>query len=476
MLVGRDRELEALRGRVARASAGEGGALVVRGEAGIGKTALLDECARGATACLVLRARALEDEGALPFAGLGDLVEPLLDRLPALPGPQADALAGALALRPASAGDRFAVAAAAVSLLREAARGRPVLAVCDDAHWLDAGSREALLFAARRLASARVLLVLAARPEEDFTPADLPVLELRPLARSDAAQLLAVEDPALAERILEAAAGNPLALLELPAALSPGQRDGLEPLDDPLPTGRTLARVYERRLRSLPESSRRALLLAAAGSGEPWAFPVGELEPAEREGLVSIAPGGIEFRHPLLRSAVYHGAEPGERRAAHRLLAERATGAARARHLAAAATGPDERAAAALAEAGEDAFDRAGYAAAARAFETAAALTPDAERRARRLLAAADAAQVAGEAGRALELLDAALRLARGPVLRADVQHLRGRVELHRDPRRAHALLAPRPSGSRRWTPRAPPICTRTPRSRPSEPRPRSSP
>lgn len=464
MLLGRERECETIDRLLATAWAGEGRALVLRGEAGIGKTALLGYATGRArdTGGQVLSTLGVEREADLPFAGLSSLVGPILDQLPELPTPQAAALRGALALGPSAPGGRFAASAATLSLLAAAARERPLLAVVDDAHWLDAASAEALSFTARRLGSENIAMLFAVREGEptSFEPSGVDGLEVSGLSRRDAAALLAGRgSPASSEvvdRLVDALRGNPLALVEASGLLSDEQLSGRDLLDQPLSVGTTLEQTFLRRVRDLPEEVGKLLVLAAASGTETMeaivraATTLGleprDLEQAETAGILTIQGQRLEWRHPLVRSAVYHGADAAERRAAHRALADALSGERaadrRARHLAAAAVEPDEDVAEELEHAALDARRRGGSAAAASTFKSAAALTPDSEQRARRLLEAARDLQAAGRAERAHELLDEALERTRDPLLRADVQRVRGWTEMWRGaPQAAYELL-----------------------------------
>ncbi len=283
------------------ARVGESAALIVRGDPGIGKTALLAEVAARAVGFTVLRAHPLQTESELPFAGLSDLLRPLLPLLDRIPEAQAAVLAGALALGPPTPGDRFAAAAATISLLAAGAEEVPVLAVVDDAHWLDTPSREALLFAARRLGHEGVVLLFAMRDRPWLESAGIETLELRGLDPDAAALLLArsgrVVSPRVRERLVAETAGNPLALLGALTTLSEGQLDGSEPITAPIAVGRNLERSFAQRLEPLPDETRRALLVAAASySGDATEIARGiaalglatdALDPAERRGLVA---------------------------------------------------------------------------------------------------------------------------------------------------------------------------------------------
>jgi hypothetical protein len=360
MLVGRTAECALIDRLLVGARQGDSGALVLRGEPGIGKTAMLRYAIQQAHGMLVLRAQGVESESELPFAGLYDLLRPLLDRLDRLPEPQVAALASALAIGPPVAGDRFAVSAATLSLLAAAADDMPVLAVVDDAQWLDSSSAEALAFAARRLRAEQVVLMFGLRDTEVSVQAldGLGSLRLAGLGEDDAVRILAARQGPVARpvvvQLVRATAGNPLALVELPTLLTAPQLAGQEPLDDPLPVGETVQRVFLRRVAKLPIEVRRALV-AAAASDTVALGPIvqaitalggalADLEAAETARLVKLEEGQVVFRHPLVRSAVYQNAPAPMRRAAHRALAEAVSDASerRAWHLAAAAVGPDE--------------------------------------------------------------------------------------------------------------------------------------
>ncbi len=451
MLLGRERECGLIDGLLERARSGAAGVLLVLGEAGIGKTALLDYAAERSTDITTVRASGIESEAELDFSALFDVCRPLLHNMGELAERQRDALAAALGVGPGKPVDRFAVGAATLSLLAAAAEDVPVLVLLDDAHWFDAASADALLFAARRLGAERVAVLLTAR-EGDAEAFDRPAFErlsLTGLDRDAAAALLAAGagqevSPDVAERLREASGGNPLALAELSALLPVGQLRGAEPLADPLPVGATAERLFGGQVARLPEDERRALLVAALSSS-PAPEPVVEalrllgvdersLEAAEDAGLLGVAGGAIVFRHPLVRSAVVHGAPPSERRRAHRALADALAGQRpeeRAWHLAAAALGPDEDAAAALAEAGRRARARSGWGSATLALERSARLTPDPATRARRRLEAAESAQVAGRTELSLALIEELLTGEGPEAVRAAGGRLRSRIELH---------------------------------------------
>jgi DNA-binding CsgD family transcriptional regulator len=445
VLVGRDGELGAIRGLVDGLAAARGGALLLRGDAGIGKTALLEGARDMAPAATVLACQGIESESNLPFGALRDLVWPVVDARAELPPPQRDALGGALALGPPAPGDRLAVCVATLGVLEAAAENGPVLALVDDAQWLDDASRECVAYAARR-ARGRLGILLTLRAGGEGTEGwdGIPALEIGPLDRGAAVDLLDDTAPELAadvrEAIAAAAGGNPLALVELPAVLSHEQRRGDTPLDEPLAPGRGLERVYSARLAELPEDTRTALLVAAACDGGELA-PVaaaaralgssaGALQAAEAAGLIELHEDRVAFGHPLVRGAVYHGSPAPDRRAAHRALAAAVDHNARAWHLAGAAVGPDEEAAAALEEMAGVAASRRAYAVAADALERAARLSEDPARSAPRLLGAGASSLAAGRAPEAAAFAEQASARAGDPVTRAGAEHLRAVVTL----------------------------------------------
>ena len=427
----------------------------------MGKTALLDYAADRADGMTVVRAIGVEYEAELDFSGLLELMRPLLDHLGDIPPQQAEALQSALGLGEAKPYDRFTICAATLSLIAAAAEARPLLILVDDAHWLDAATDDALLFSAKRLVADSVAILLTVREdgERTFQTPALEQHDLNTLGPEDAAVVLAgnegrVVAPEVASRLSEATQGNPLALVELGSSLSAEQLAGREPLPDPVPAGPTLERAFAWRSEALPPDSRRALVVAAvsmsddvetiAAALESLHLDRSALEPAEDAGLLSLD-GDLRFRHPLVRSAVFHSAPPSERREAHRALAgalrDRDDAERLAWHLACAAIGVDEEAAVALEEAARKARERSGYAAAAAALERAASLTADEGARPRRLYAAADAALSAGRSENALVLLTEPLA-QKDPRLRAAGLRLQGRIEyLAGRPRQAGAVL-----------------------------------
>lgn len=411
MLLGRDEEQRRLHHVLAEARSGRSGVLVLSGEAGIGKSALLDAAEGFAADMRVLRARGVEAEGEVPFGGLLELLRPALRAVDQIPRPQAAALESALALRPGGGYDRFAVGAATLSLLASSAEDRPLLVLVDDVQWLDAATSEALLFAFRRLVADPIAVVLAVRAgEASFVDGtDLPVLVLDGISRAAAGELLPSIPAETVDRLHTATAGNPLALLELD-----DEAVATTALGAPLPVPARIGDAFLRRAASLDAGARRSLLLVAASDTDDLSLltragaTVGDLEEAERAGLVRLGAGSVRFTHPLARSAVYAEAAAGERRAAHRALAEALPDRdadRRAWHLAAAAAGLDRSAAAALEHAAQRAQSRSAFSVASAAFERAGRLDPDEARRGLLLYHAADTAWLAAQAERARSLL-----------------------------------------------------------------------
>ena len=456
MLLGRDRERQVIGLLMVRAQAGASATLALAGEPGIGKTALLDYAAgQAADAGLrVLRARGIESEAQIPFGSLLELLRPALGLLAQMPQPQAIALEGALALRPGPALERFAVGAATLSLLAAYAEDGPVAVLIDDAHWLDASSAQALLFAFRRLVADPIAVLLAVRAGEPslLDGADLPVLQLGGLTSTEAAALVSGLAPEAAARLYGATAGNPLALLEL-APDAAGL--ALAPDGAPVLVSARISSAFLRRVDALDSAARRALLLAASSeSGElpllqraaaQLDVDLSALAAAESAGLVTLGPGLVEFRHPLARSAIYADAPAAQRREAHRALAAALPDRdvdRRAWHLASAASGPDETASAALEQAGARSRGRSGYATAAAAYERAGRLAADGERRARLLREAADAGWLAGLADRAVALLAEARAATSDPAEQVEIDQLAGHIAIRRGPvMRGHAIL-----------------------------------
>jgi DNA-binding CsgD family transcriptional regulator len=449
-LVGRRDEQEALDRLLDGARSGRSGVLVLRGEAGVGKTALLEYLAERASGCELARATGVQADTELAFAALQQMFASMLGPLERLPDPQRKALAVAFGLRPGPAPDRFLVGLAVLGLLAEVAEARPLVCVVDDAQWLDRASAQTLAFVGRRLLGESVALVFAVRePSPDQTFAGLPDLVVDGLSGEAARRLLASVirgrlDERVIDRIVAETRGNPLALLELPHELSAGELAGGFGVSPSVPITARLEDSFLRRLRDLPAATQRMVLLAAA---EPVGDPVLLLRaaeqldldveaaaPAEVAGLLEIGTR-VRFRHPLVRSAVYSAATLADRQAVHRALAAatdpRADPDRRVWHRAQSALGPDEDLAAELERSARRAQSRGGMAAAAAFLERAAVLTPDAGGRARRALAAAQANQLAGAAEAASALLDAA---SSGPLDELDqamLEQLRGRIALH---------------------------------------------
>jgi DNA-binding CsgD family transcriptional regulator len=451
VLYDREAECAAVEGLIAGAGSSRSGALVVRGDPGFGKSALLGHATEHATGMRVLRAVGIEAESELAFAALHQLVRPILDLLTRLPEPQSSALAGALGLSRVSVQDRFLIGVGVLTLLAEAAEDVPLVCVVDDAQWLDRPSADALTFAARRLEAEGVVLLFAARDGElrRFEAQGLDELCLTRLGTEAAGALLAEHvtgalSTEVQGRLVENAGGNPLALIELVGLLSDDQLAGRAPLPDPLPQSAEIGRVYLERARVLPPAAQTLLLLVAADDTGSLATVLDAaatlgvqpdaLEPAEAASLVRAFDGGVEFRHPLVRSTLYRDATFGQRQAAHRALAGVFDGEPdadrRAWHRAAASSGQDDEVAGELEQAARRSRRRSGFAAAARALERAAELSSSDEARGRRLVAAAEDAWLAGGPEQALALLDRADGLVADLRVRADVLHLRGTIGL----------------------------------------------
>jgi DNA-binding CsgD family transcriptional regulator len=442
-LIGRDTDVAAIEGLLDAVRAGESGVLVLRGDPGLGKTALLERAVELASGCTVVRAGGREEEMELAFAGLQLLCAPMLGLVDRLPGPQRAALAIALGLDEGPAPDRFLVGLATLGLIAEFAQTRPVVCVIDDAHWLDLSSAQTLTFVARRLQAESAALIVATRGKEVL--AGLPERSIEPLGDSDARRLLrttslrAPLDEQVRDRIVAEARGCPLALVELPRALTPAQLAGGFVLPGALPMTERIEATYLRRLDGLGPDSLTLLLAAAAEvTGDPlllWGaakrLTIGSDAASEVEAteLCELDPR-VRFTHPLARSAVYRAASPERRRAVHRALAEATDPALdpdrRAWHRAHATAGLDEDVAAELERSAAGAQARGGLPATAAFLERSASLTPSPARRAGRALAAAQAKYQAGafdearaliaiaETGPPDKLLDARIGLLRG--------------------------------------------------------------
>jgi DNA-binding CsgD family transcriptional regulator len=447
-LRGRRSECQTLDRLLAAARDGRSGAIVLRGEAGVGKTALLQYLGERADGCRVARAAGVQSEMELAFAGLHQLCAPMLDRAEGLPEPQREALGTAFGLGGRGGPpDRFFVGLAVLGLLAEVAGEQPLVCLIDDAQWLDVATAQALAFVGRRLSAESVAVVFAARSEPKNTPlAGLPELEVAGLRDDDARELLASVlpgplDERVRDRIVAETRGNPLALLELPRGLKPAELAGGFGLPDALALSGRIEESFARRVEELPEDTRRLLLIAAADpvgepllvwrAGERLGVGIDAAVPAEAADLLETG-ARMRFRHPLVRSAVYRSASPQERRRVHAALAEATDPEVdpdrRAWHRAHAAEGPDEDVAQELEHSAGRAQARGGLAAEAAFHERAAALTPDPERRADRALAAASAMHRAGAPDAALRLLATAEAGGENPLRRAKAELLRAQI------------------------------------------------
>ena len=418
-LFGRHRELAQLN-KLINAVPERGAALLVRGEAGIGKSALLAAASRSAqqAGMTVLRTTGVQSEARLPFAGLHHLLLPVLGQIDRLPAPQRDALLSAFGMKEAAAPDRFLIALAVLELLSEVAERTSLLVVAEDAQWLDRSSAEVLASVARRVEHEPIVVLVASRDDEQnpFGDAGLPELLLGGLTEAAAVALLKARAPdlttAVRELLLKQAEGNPLALVELPIVLSEDERGGRSPVPAPLPLTERLERAFALKAAKLPPSARTLLLLAAADDnsmlGEVFsaaaesagvAPTVDTFAQAVDARLVRIEGARVAFRHPLVRSAVYQAASITERRAAHAAWAGVLTDQPDRRvwHRAAALVGPDESVAAELDAAATRARRRGAIGVAVNTLERAVDLSEDRRRRAQRLL---DAAEIVSELGR----------------------------------------------------------------------------
>ena len=438
--VGRDSEVGRIESALTAARQGASAVIVVRGEAGAGKTSLLDEAVARARGLTVLRTRGADRDGEQRFVGLAELCEPLLGRLESLPAARAAALAAAV--RPGAAArvvDRYTVYAGLLDLLTAVAEEIPIVVVVDDAHLLDQASAEAIPFIARRLRLDGIALIIATESEDGLS--EVEELRLGPLDPAHARALLSLRfggelAPSVVERIVESGQGNPLALLEIARDLTPEQRRADAPLDGSLPPSAEWA--YLRRIETLPADTRRALLLAAlAADGKretvtQACVTVGldptALDAAARAGLVEQDATQVRFCHELARTAVSYSALAAERRLAHGALADAVGGEQRLWHQAHAATGANDAVADGLERVATRGRDQGAYAAAAHALERAARLTFDSDRRAERLLRAAQCAHLAGHLHAALDHLGEALESVSAPALRIELEHARGRI------------------------------------------------
>ena len=457
-LVGRNREERALDALIESARNERSAVLVLRGEAGIGKTALLDAVGERADGMRLLRCVGIEAEHELAFAGMHQLVRPCLDLIDHLPPPQAAALRSALGLSADAVDDRFLVSLGLLSLLAEYGEQGPALCLIDDAQWLDRPSAEAIAFAARRLEAEPIAIVIAAREGDSrrFEAPGLPQLDLGGIGEEEAVELLRGRldrepPPEVLSVLVRAAAGNPLALLEMPAGLTPGQLEGAEPILGPPGARGAVEAEYRARVAALPEPAQRVLLLAAADelgdaatigrAAAQFGSELADLEPAVDAGLARVD-DRVEFRHPLVRSAVYRSASREERGRAHAALAAVIDDPSRSVwHRAAITDGADEALAAELEAAGEHATARGAQVTAAAAFERAAELSEDPARRAGRLARAAGTSMEAGRMDTALALVERARPLTSDPGQLAALEMVRSVEAMRRgSPLECHAL------------------------------------
>jgi len=454
MLLGREHERREIERALAEARSGASATLALVGEPGIGKTALLDYAADHADGMRLLRARGIESEAQIPFASLLELIRPALGMIEKIPEPQAAALEGALALRPGAAHDRFAVGAATLTLLAACAEQDPVAVLVDDAQWLDRSSAQALLFAFRRLVADPIAVFIAAREGEPslLDGADLPAIRISGLSSEEAAALVRGLAPETLIRLHRATAGNPLALIELAAG---GPDLPFAPEGAPVLVSARISRAFLRRAGSLTDAARQALLLSATSdtadlptlerAAARLGIDLSALAAAESAGLITLKPGRLEFRHPLARSAIYADAPASQRRDAHRALAAALPDRdidRRAWHLAAAASGTDESASAALEQAGLRGRQRSAYATAAAAFERAGRLTVSTERGARLLRNAAEAAWLAGLTDHAIALLSEARTATSDQATLVEIGELAGHIATRCGPvMRGHEIL-----------------------------------
>jgi len=441
MLLGRSSECTALDELLEVVRGGQSRVLVLRGQPGVGKTALLEHVADAAWDFRITRALGFEAEMELPFAALQTLCAPMLDRLDRLPEPQRAAIGTAFGLSGGAPPGQLLIGLATLSLFADASREQSLLCVIDDAQWLDRASAQALAFVARRLLADPVAVLFATRgPSQEL--AGLPELSLRGLDDDAARALLASVIPGplderVHRRIVTETRGNPLALLELPRGRTPAELALGFGVPDAMPLSGRIEEHYRQRIDELPEETQRLLLIAAlAPLGEParvrragqvLGVGAGAAEPAAMAGLLE---ANLQFHHPLVRSAVYRAATAEQRRCVHLALAEVTDPEAdpdhRAWHLAQAATGPDEDVAEELERSASRAQQRGGRAAAAVLLERSAELTPERQRRALRLLLAAHAQLMAGSTDRAHELLDQSVPNLDDAPLRAQAMRMEG--------------------------------------------------
>jgi DNA-binding CsgD family transcriptional regulator len=449
VLHGRDAECAAIDALLEGARRSRSGVLVLRADAGMGKSALLDYAHGRATDMRILQTVGVEPEIDLPFAALHRLLRPVFDHIDAIPEIQASALRSALGIAPGEVNSRFVIGLAVLSLLSDLATERPVLCLVDDAHWLDQSSADALEFVARRLQAEAAVMLFAAREHErrSFYGSGLLERRVNELDPADADRLLVERfGPTLAPEIRglirEAAQGNPLALLEIPEQLTDAQRAGREQLPRPMPIGHDLEEVFLQRVHRLPPSTRLLLLIAAAegsgaadvilAAGRRLGVSASDLVDAEKSGLIHADGPALAFRHPILRSAIYQGASFPQRQVVHQSLVETLSGEAnadrRAWHRAALVLHHDDEVADELERTADRARGRSGHAAAAAALRRASELTSISDRRARRLVAAARASWDAGRPSEATALLRS-VDPDVGNDSYAELRHIQGEIE-----------------------------------------------
>ncbi len=454
MLIGRDHELQALHAALAAAESGVSSVLVLSGEPGIGKSALLADAREAATGS-VLSTVGMEGESGIAYVNLADVFRHHLSDLDAIADRQGAALASIFAVGPSSPADRFTVSVATLSLLAAIANRGPVLVTVDDAHWLDPASFDALLFAANRLEVEGVVLVFGVRP--GTAAADrlgrFPTLALAGLDAASARALVTSSGlPPLSEvsaaRLVEESGGNPLALITLPSTMTAEDLSLWALGDEPLPIGSVLQSAFEGSIHELPESTRRALLLlAVTGSDAPQhlrptleaeGLSLDDLDPAEDAGLVGYEHGRLDFRHPLIRASVYQGASSRQRRRAHQraaaLLAHAGPSMLERRgwHLVAGGAAPDDALADAFAAAADHELQSANFTVAGKLYERSSQLTPGRKGAMRRLLQAAHALRLAGAIDECRTLLQDARGLDKDPELVSAVGHALHRLEVWR--------------------------------------------
>src|SRR6266542_3601470 len=434
-----------IEGLLADARSGRSGVLVISGAVGSGRTALLGHAVERAEGFDVLQTTGIEAESQISFSGLDELLSPVAGFVDEIPEPQREALRAAFDLVPSTEVPGGAIFRAVLSVLAAAAESRPILCVVDDAHMVDPASASALAFAARRVKVEGIAMLFAVDDEGPSSFAGLETLHLDGLDAEAARELLeeracAEVAPEVARRITDAAGGNPRALVDAAAALSTDELAGRAPLPTPLPVAAVADSRYLSSAASLSAAAQNVLVTAAAADtqtlqaiareGAVPGITAAALEECEAAELVAFEDGRLKFRHALVREAVYHAASPPKQRAAHRALAAASSGERRALHLAAAATGPDETVAFEVEAAAESALHRSSHVVASHWFLRAASFSPGLDAWGRRVYRAADAAWRGGHPTRAEQLVQQAGERVEDPKLRADLEHLRAKIEL----------------------------------------------